>query len=69
MNQKSFLYSKTLWFNFAGALVLIADQAKLVPLPDLAKAWLPTIGIVGNVILRFLTTSQVSLTMPEKDDV
>ena len=65
MSPKSFLKSKTLWFNVlsfaAGAIVFIQDHNILVENPDAVAVLAGALALV-NVGLRFLTDSAVVLS-------
>lgn len=60
MNAKSIWLSKTFYFNLVTGGLAILDQLTPV-LPASVQAALPTVILVGNVILRFLTDSPVKL--------
>ncbi len=58
-DMKSWLKSKTLWFNvIAGALGVIINAAGVAPIDP---TWQLGIVTVGNFILRFLTTEAVTV--------
>lgn len=63
--MKSWLKSKTLWFNVGAGLVwLILGTAQDAPIsPEL----LAGIQTAGNLVLRFLTSQGVSFRPPSVD--
>lgn len=64
MNCKRWYRSKTLWFN-AIVLALAAAETQLNVLQDVLPgglyAWLAFVLPVGNAVLRFLTTTAVTV--------
>jgi len=56
--MKKWWQSKTVWFNVGSALVLIGNEiaGKLIP-----TEYATTVVLVGNVILRFVTTQAVEI--------
>lgn len=59
---KVFYYSKTFWFNFVLAVILIAQAwgaSDLIP-PKVALA----IALAGNIILRFLSNERLQMRTP-----
>ena len=67
---KSFLASKTLWFNVVNGVVLFATQLTPDMLPfhpsvDFAK-WQALVILVGNYILRFFTSTTLTVNNPDK---
>ncbi len=61
MNSKSIWLSKTFWFNAITGGLAILDQITPV-LPASVQAALPTVILIGNIALRFLTTQPVTLS-------
>ena len=63
--MKPVIQSKTLWFNFLSIMLGIGASLKpeLVPIPVDANfwKWLATALMVGNTILRFLTTTAIAV--------
>jgi hypothetical protein len=60
MNPKPFWLSRTLWFNVITGGLAILDQLTPV-LPASVQAALPTVILVGNLILRWITDQPVKL--------
>jgi len=56
--MKKWWQSKTVWFNVGSALVLIGNEiaGKLIP-----TEYATAVVLVGNVILRFVTTQAVEI--------
>jgi len=60
MESKPFYLSKTFWFNILSALWFFIGPR--VGLPELSPEIFGTIITVGNVILRFITKTEVSIS-------
>lgn len=69
MFAKSFLLSKTFWFNVVAVLVLILNQFGYVG--ELDPEWqgyvdvfVPALVAVINIALRFITKQPIALSRP-----
>lgn len=62
MAAKNILASKVFWFNaIAGVIGFAQQQGLFAGIPD---PYGPAVVILGNILLRFLTTQPVSLSAP-----
>lgn len=68
---KSFLNSKTIWFNAAviafWIVGLIVESANAGTLPEFLQPFAMIIVAVGNVILRFKTVEPIGFTDSDDD--
>ncbi len=65
MPSKSFLASKTVWFNFAAVVVAaIVKSANDGEFPPAFQAYAPAVVTVGNIILRFVTHQAIHVASP-----
>lgn len=60
MESKPFFYSKTFWFNILTAAWFFIGPA--VGIPELSPELFGTILSVGNVLLRFVTKQEVTIS-------
>ena len=58
---KSIWTSKTFWFNILTGGLALVDQLSPM-LPENLRGAIPTIVMVGNILLRFVTTQPVSIS-------
>ena len=62
-DAKSILLSKTFWFNLvAGVIGICQAEGLLTAIP---APWGPVILMVGNIVLRYVTTKPVTLGPPQ----
>jgi hypothetical protein len=58
-DAKSILLSRTFWFNvIAGVIGICQSEGLLAAIP---APWGPVIVMVGNLVLRYVTTKPVTL--------
>jgi hypothetical protein len=62
---KSIFASKTFWFNLVGFCIMIAD-ALIDVLPADWTPVLAAVGAMGNMILRYNTSSGVAILPPKR---
>lgn len=64
--MKSFLASKTIWFNVIFAVVtVLLNNLNSLPIP---ADYMIVIQAVLNIILRFVTTQPIALTVTKVDE-
>ena len=59
---KSVFASKTLWFNLLAGAIGLAQQQGLFSL--IPEPYGPAVIVLGNLLLRLITTQPVALTTP-----
>jgi hypothetical protein len=68
-NTKPFWLSRTLWFNVIGVILIYAEsQMKVIePLvPASVYGWLVLVLPLGNLVLRAITNTALSMSAPKE---